>query len=58
MKKSLLMAVLVTLPLSLPLSWADETHHSDKGNKPIATMTDKEKQMRMGKMQEHMLQMH
>jgi len=58
MKKLLLIAVLATLPLSLPLAWADEAHHSDKDKKPVAAMTDKDKQMQMGKMQEHMLQMH
>lgn len=47
MKKSLLMAVLAALPLSMPLAWADEGHHSDK-----------DKQMQMGKMQENMLRMH
>ena len=58
MKKSLLIAVLVTLPLFSPLAWADESHHSDKDKKPAVTMTDKDKQMQMGKMQESMLRMH
>lgn len=58
MKKSILIAVLATLPLSLPLAWAEEAHHADKDNKPAATMTDKDKQMQMGKMQESMLRMH
>ena len=58
MKKSLLIAVLATLPLSTPLAWADDTHHSDKDKKPAVTMTDKDKQMQMGKMQENMLRMH
>ena len=57
MKKSILMAVLVTLPLSMPLAWAEADHHSDK-NKPAATMTKKDKQKQIGKMQESMLQMH
>ena len=47
MKKSLLIAVLATLPLSTPLAWAEETQHSDK-----------DKQMQMGKMQENMLRTH
>ncbi len=58
MKKSLLIAVLATLPLSMPLAWAEESHHADKDKKPAAAMTDKEKQMQMSKMQEHMLRMH
>lgn len=58
MKKSLLIAVLITLPLSMPLAWADELHHPDKNKKPAMTMTDKDKQMHMGKMQESMLKMH
>ena len=58
MKKSLLIAVMVTLPLSTSLAWADEAHHPDMNKKPATTMTDKDKQMQMGKMQEHMLRMH
>ena len=58
MKKSLLITVLITLPLFTPLAWADDTHHSDKDKKPATTMTDKDKQMQMGKMQENMLRMH
>ncbi len=58
MKKSLLIAVLATLPLSAPLAWADEVHHSDQDKKPATAMTDKDKQMQMGKMQENMLKMH
>jgi len=58
MKKTILIAVLATLPLSLPLAWADEAHHADKDKKPATTMTDKDKQMQMGKMQEKMLRMH
>ena len=58
MKKSFLIAVLVTLPLSMPLAWAEEDHHFDKDKKPAKTMTDKDKQMQMGKMQESMLRMH
>ncbi|MHB9102162.1 MAG: hypothetical protein ACYC2E_11675 [Sulfuricella sp.] len=58
MKKSLLIAVLATLPLSMPLAWADEAHHSDQDKKPATAMTDKDKQMQMGKMQENMLRMH
>lgn len=57
MKKSLLIAALLTLPLSTSLAWA-EAHHSDKDEMPATTMTDKDKQMQMGKMQEHMLRMH
>ena len=40
MKKSFLMAALAILPLSMPLAWADEDHHSDKDKKPATTMTD------------------
>jgi len=58
MKQSLLIAVLATLPLSTPLAWAEEAHHSDKDKKPATAMTDKDKQMQMGKMQENMLRMH
>ena len=58
MKKSLLIAALVALPLSTSLAWADDAHHPDKDKKPATTMTDKEKHMQMGKMQEHMLKMH
>jgi len=58
MKKSLLIAALVTLPLSMSLAWAEETHHSDKDKKPAAAMTDKDKQMQTTKMQENMLKMH
>lgn len=58
MKKALLIAALSILPLFTPLAWADETHHSDKDKKPAATMTDKDKQIQMGKMQENMLRMH
>ena len=58
MKKSLLIAVLATLPLSMPLAWADDSHHPENDKKPATAMTDKDKQMQMGKMQEKMLQMH
>lgn len=58
MKKSLLIAVLAILPLSMPLAWADEIHRSDKDKKPAMAMTDKDKQVHMGKMQESMLKMH
>jgi hypothetical protein len=58
MNKSLLIAVLATLPLFTPLAWAEETHHPDQDKKPATTMTDKDKQMQMGKMQENMLRMH
>ncbi len=47
MKKSLLIAALITLPLSTPLAWAVDTHHSDM-----------DQPMQMGKMQENMLMMH
>ena len=58
MKKSLLIAALVSLPLSMPFASADDTHHSDKDKKPATAMTDKDKQMQMSKMQENMLKMH
>lgn len=58
MKKSLLITALLTLPLSTFLAWADEAHHSDKVKIPVTTITDKDKQMQMGKMQEHMMRMH
>ena len=58
MKKSLLIAVLATLPLFTPFAWAEEAHHSDQDKKPATTMTEKDKQMQMGKMQENMLRKH
>lgn len=58
MKKSLLIAVLATLPLSMPLAWADDSHHPENDKKPATAMTDEDKQMQMGKMQESMLKMH
>ncbi len=58
MKKALLIAVLATLPLSTPLAWADESHHAGQDKKPATAMTDKDKQMQMGKMQENALRMH
>lgn len=58
MKKSLLIAVLATLPLTMSLAWAEELHHADQDKKPATAMTDKDKQMQMGKMQEVMLRMH
>lgn len=56
--KSVLIAVLATLPLSASLAWAAETASPDKDMKPVATMTEKDKQLQMGKMQEKMLRMH
>ena len=41
MKKSLLTAVLITLPLSMPLAWADETHHAGDVKKPATGMTER-----------------
>ncbi len=58
MKKSLFIAGLVALSLSTPLAWAEEAHHAAKDTKPATTMTDKDKQMQMDKMQENMLRMH
>ncbi len=58
MKSTLLIAVLATLPLSMPLAWAEDAHHPDQDKKPPTAMTDKDKQMQMGKMQENMLRMH
>jgi hypothetical protein len=58
MKKSLLIAVLTTLPLSMPFAWADDAHHPDKDKKPATAMTDQDKKMQMGKMQTNMLRMH
>lgn len=58
MKKALLIVVLATLPFSIPLSWADDAHHTDMDKKLASTMTDKDKQMQMAKMQESMLRMH
>ena len=75
MKKSLLIAVLATLPLATPLVWAEDAHHAGQDKKPATAMdggsagnagssfrptamTDKDKQMQMGKMQENMLRMH
>jgi len=58
MKKSFLIAVLATLSLSTPLAFADEGHPAGKDKKAGMTMTDKDKQMQMGKMQANMLRMH
>ena len=58
MKKSLLTALLATLPLATSVALADDAHHPDKSKKPATAMTDSEKQMQMGKMQEAMLRMH
>tara|TARA_R110002094_G_C4922347_1_gene211722 strand:+ start:2874 stop:3167 length:294 start_codon:yes stop_codon:yes gene_type:complete len=58
MKKSILIAILATLSFSTPLTWAEEGHDPYQVNKPATTMTDKDKQMQMGKMQEKMLRMH
>ncbi len=58
MNKSLLIAALTVLSLSTPLAWAEEDHHADKDKKPATAMTDQNKQMQMGKMQENMLRMH
>lgn len=58
MKKSIPIAVLATLSFSTPFAWAEEAHHSDQDKKPATTMTDKDKQMRMGEVQEKMLRMH
>ena len=57
MNKLLLLVVLTTLPLSLPFAGADETHHSDMDKVSAVAMTDQGIQQ-MGKMQEHMFQMH
>ena len=57
MKKALLITVLAILPLSMPLAWAEDAHHP-QDKKPATAMTDKDKQMQMGKMQENMLRMH
>jgi len=57
MKKFFLIAVLATLPLSASFSWADDAYQYDKNKEPAA-MTEKDKQMQMGKMQENMLRMH
>lgn len=58
MKKSLLIAVLAALPLSISLALAEDAHHADKSKKPTSAMADNEKQMQMGKMQEAMMKMH
>ena len=58
MKKTLLIALLAALPLSTSLARADTAHHADKDTKSAMTMTDKDKQMEMDKMQENMLKMH
>lgn len=58
MKSTLLIAVLATLPLSMPLAWAEDAHHPDQEKKSPTTMADKDKRMQMGKMQENMLRMH
>lgn len=58
MKKLFLIAVLAALPLSAPLSRADDAYQYDKNKEPAAAITEKDKQMQMGKMQENMLRMH
>lgn len=58
MKKSIPIAILAALLFSTSLTWAEEAHHPDQDKKLATTMTDKDKQMQMGKMQEKMLQMH
>lgn len=58
MKNTLLAAVFVTLPLSMPVALAEEIPHSDKDKKPVSAMTDKDKQIQTTKMQENMLKMH
>lgn len=57
MKKSFIAALLLTLPLSTPFAWADDAHHPEKDKKGTA-MTEKDKSMQMGMMQENMLRMH
>lgn len=57
MKKSLLIAILATLPLSMTSVWAVDTQ-TDMNNKSMMAMTDKEKEMHMAKMQTNMLAMH
>ena len=57
MKKALLIAVLASLPLSMPLAWAEDAHHP-QDKKPATAMPDKDKPMQMGKMQDNMLRMH
>lgn len=56
MKKSLIIAALISLPLSMSIASAEEMH-ADMGKKSVA-MTDKDKEMNMTKMQENMLKMH
>lgn len=58
MKKIFLIAALATLPFSTSIVLAEDTHHSDKSKEPAVAMTEKDKQMQMGKMQENMLRMH
>lgn len=57
MKKKLLIATLIALPLTCSLVAAQEPDHSS-GDKLAVAMTDKDKQMQMTKMQENMLLMH
>jgi len=58
MKKLLPIAALTALSLSVPLAFAEDAHHADKDKKPATSMSDKDKQMHMSKMQENMLRMH
>ena len=58
MKKSILIALLTAFPLSIPLAFADDTHHAGDDKKPAVAMSEQGKQMQMGKMQENMLKMH
>lgn len=58
MKKAFLIAVLASLPLSMPLVWAADAHHPAAAKPPATAMPDKDEAMQMRKMQENMLRMH
>lgn len=58
MKKALLIATLIALPLTTSLAGAEEQHMSSGGKTATATMMDNDDQKQMTKMQENMLRMH
>lgn len=58
MKKLFLLSALTIPTLCTPISWAEEAQTSDRDRKSSTNLTDKDKQMQMGKMQENMLRMH
>lgn len=58
MKRIYLATLLTAVSLSSPLALADGAHHADTGKRSATAMTENDKQMQMGRMQETMLRMH